>query len=253
VVNSYKETPLHIACTNADIPTILQLVNHNANLFLQDSHEKMPLYNLSIKCNVTHNSVIKIKVTDHILSPPKKSWGFDMSRYFNSNLLSDVTFRVQGSCFFGHRIILCSQSPAFRSLLEGDWKDSSNKEIDIFDIPPIAFKVIILNFSRNSFFQHMLEYCYTGEARLPREDVTLGLQLVAAADRFLLEDLKRNCEYLLHTKITLENAFEVYTAAGYHNAPGLRSMAARFILQNYSEIEFADVDRAIVKNIISLL
>ena len=97
----------------------------------------------------------------------------------------------------------------------------------------------------------MLEYCYTGDARLPREDVTLGIQLLAAADRFLLDDLKKHCEYLLHTKITLENAFEMYTAAKMHSSIGLRSMAARFILQNYQEIEFADEERGILKSILS--
>ena len=65
-----------------------------------------------------------------------------MSRYFNNPVLSDVTFRVQSSVFHSHRIILCAQSLTFRSLLEGEWKDSVNKEIEIFDVPPTAFKVL---------------------------------------------------------------------------------------------------------------
>ena len=49
--NSFKETPLHIACSNADFPAILLFVNNkDTNLFVTDMREKMALFNLSIKC-----------------------------------------------------------------------------------------------------------------------------------------------------------------------------------------------------------
>ncbi len=81
----------------------------------------------------------------------------------------------------------------------------------------------------------------------------MGLQLLSAADRFLIEDLKKMCEYLLSTKITLENAFEIYNASGSYNAPSLKHFAAGFILLKYDQIEFADVDHDILYDILNSL
>lgn len=69
-----------------------------------------------------------------IIPPVKQSWGFDISRYLNNPALSDIIFNVEGTQFYAHRIILCSQSPSFRSLLEGEWKENQQKELELKDI-----------------------------------------------------------------------------------------------------------------------
>ncbi len=48
--NSFKDTCLHLACSNADVPMIKMLVKNHANMFLKDINDKFPFFNLAVKC-----------------------------------------------------------------------------------------------------------------------------------------------------------------------------------------------------------
>ena len=50
----------------------------------------------------------------------------------------------------------------------------------------------------------LLNYLYTGRCLFPRDDLNLGLDLLAAADQFLLVELKQLCQQLLADKIDAE-------------------------------------------------
>lgn len=50
----------------------------------------------------------------------------------------------------------------------------------------------------------LLQYLYTGRCLFPRDDLNLGIELMAAADQFLLDPMKAQCEHLLSQKIDEE-------------------------------------------------
>lgn len=52
--------------------------------------------------------------------------------------------------------------------------------------------------------QKLLDYMYTGQCLFPRDDLNLGLQLMGAADQYLLEPMKLQCERILSEKIDVE-------------------------------------------------
>ena len=52
--------------------------------------------------------------------------------------------------------------------------------------------------------QILLTYLYTGRCLFPRDDLNLGIELMAAADQFLLEPMKAQCEQILSQKIDQE-------------------------------------------------
>lgn len=56
---------------------------------------------------------------------------FSVASYLNSPSLSDVVLVSEdGQRFFAHRLILCVQSPVFKTMLDSDlWADSHNKEV----------------------------------------------------------------------------------------------------------------------------
>ena len=52
--------------------------------------------------------------------------------------------------------------------------------------------------------EYLLQYLYSGRCLFPRDDLNLGLDLMAAADQFLLDDMKQQCQLLLSEKIDAE-------------------------------------------------
>ncbi len=52
--------------------------------------------------------------------------------------------------------------------------------------------------------QVLLQYLYTGRCLFPRDDLNLGIELMAAADQFLLDPMKAQCEQILSQKIDEE-------------------------------------------------
>ncbi len=56
---------------------------------------------------------------------------FNVASYMNNSSLSDVVLVSEdGQQFFAHRLILCVQSPVFKTMLDSDlWADSRNKEV----------------------------------------------------------------------------------------------------------------------------
>lgn len=50
----------------------------------------------------------------------------------------------------------------------------------------------------------LLGYLYSGRCLFPRDDLNLGLDLLAAADQFLLNRMKKHCQKLLSEKIDAE-------------------------------------------------
>jgi hypothetical protein len=88
---------------------------------------------------------------------------------------------VAGRRFFAHRIALLASSDAFRAMFDGGYREKEAKDIEI---PNISWKV----------FELMMRCIYTGTVEVTPD---VAQDLLRAADQYLLEGLKRLCEYAI--------------------------------------------------------
>ncbi|XP_011026160.1 PREDICTED: ARM REPEAT PROTEIN INTERACTING WITH ABF2-like [Populus euphratica] len=141
-------------------------------------------------------------------------------QYVNNPTLSDVTFLVEGRRFFAHRICLLASSDAFRAMFDGGYREKDARDIEI---PNIRWDV----------FELMMRFIYTGSV-----DVTLIIaqDLLRAADQYLLEGLKRLCEYTIAQDITLENIGSMYELSEAFHAISLRHRCILFILEQFDKL-----------------
>ncbi|KAK9287841.1 hypothetical protein L1049_016283 [Liquidambar formosana] len=142
-------------------------------------------------------------------------------QYVNSVTLSDVTFLVEGcKRFYAHRICLLASSDAFRAMFDGGYREKDARDIEI---PNIRWEV----------FQLMMRFIYTGSV-----DITLDIaqDLLRAADQYLLEGLKRLCEYTIAQDISLENVSSMYELSEAFHAISLRHTCILFILEQYDKL-----------------
>eukprot|EP00048_Salpingoeca_helianthica_P012193 m.175941 g.175941 ORF g.175941 m.175941 type:complete len:979 (-) comp15337_c7_seq1:46-2982(-) len=136
-----------------------------------------------------------------------KQPGLQIGRqYVNSQELSDVTFKVEGRPFFAHKIILVTASERFKQLLTGPFAESRQAEITLEDVKYDTFRL-------------MIEFVYSGStAFLEHKPWDVLLDLLIAADYFLLHSLLSRCEPLLSRTLTIANAMPIYRCALDHNA-----------------------------------
>ncbi|KAG6766097.1 hypothetical protein POTOM_030163 [Populus tomentosa] len=141
-------------------------------------------------------------------------------QYVNNPTLSDVTFLVEGRRFYAHRICLLASSDAFRAMFDGGYREKDARDIEI---PNIRWEV----------FELMMRFIYTGSV-----DVTLIIaqDLLRAADQYLLEGLKRLCEYTIAQDITLENIGSMYELSEAFHAISLRHRCILFILEQFDKL-----------------
>jgi len=94
---------------------------------------------------------------------------------------SDVTITVKSSNnndtkqFKAHKIILAARSSFFEALFFGNFRESSQSEIDITDVDPILFELI-------------LQWIYTATITVIEQHVNPLMEL---AGRFDLQDVSR--------------------------------------------------------------
>ncbi|KAI4317785.1 hypothetical protein L6164_025627 [Bauhinia variegata] len=141
-------------------------------------------------------------------------------QYVNNATLSDVTFLVEGKRFYAHRICLLASSDAFRAMFDGGYREKDARDIEI---PNIRWEV----------FELMMRFIYTGSV-----DITLDIaqDLLRAADQYLLEGLKRLCEYTIAQDISLGNVSSMYELSEAFNAISLRHTCILFILEQFDKL-----------------
>eukprot|EP01112_Ceratiomyxa_fruticulosa_P014217 TRINITY_DN4052_c0_g1_i1.p1 TRINITY_DN4052_c0_g1~~TRINITY_DN4052_c0_g1_i1.p1 ORF type:complete len:706 (-),score=152.28 TRINITY_DN4052_c0_g1_i1:75-2192(-) len=223
IANLKGENVVHLACRAVQWNVVKALVELCGDHLLMagDSYKRLPLQILAIKgIRSTSNNIAPT-----IRQPAPIILGLDLSSYLLSKQFSDVTFRVESETFYGHKIILCSQSPPFRTMLDGSgpWRETANNEIPLHDINALSFK-------------HFLQWLYTGEAGVAAADVNIWIDLLSLSDRFLVPSLKARCEYALSLLVSIGNAIPLYHHSVLYQAPLLTQVIEDFILYNYSEL-----------------
>ncbi|KAM7358106.1 ankyrin repeat and BTB/POZ domain-containing protein 2 isoform 2-T3 [Cochliomyia hominivorax] len=160
----------------------------------------------------------QIKPIKEPVSQPVNSSRID-PKFVNNPELSDVTFRVEGKIFYGHKIVLVTASPRFQNMLSSKLSEGNTPTVQINDI-------------RYHIFQLVMQYLYSGGCS--SLDVSKGdvLELMAAASFFQLEGLLRYTEARCSDMIDIDNVVAMYIHAKVYNAVKLMEFCQGFLLQN---------------------
>ncbi|XP_059059495.1 ankyrin repeat and BTB/POZ domain-containing protein 2 [Achroia grisella] len=164
--------------------------------------------------------------TRHTADPPPAPSRVDPS-YVNNPSLADVTFRVEGRLFYGHKIVLVSESPRLRAML-APARPAADAMSPTGATPPL----VQINDIRYHIFEQVMKYLYSGGCSgldIPENDV---LEVLAAASFFQLLPLQRFCEARAAKTIDLHNLVSVYIHAKVYGATQLLEYCQGFLLQN---------------------
>ena len=154
--------------------------------------------------------------------PPSTLLG-DMRALLNNSQFYDVTFVVEGKEVFGWRGLLATRCEVFRAMFTGTLREASESHINITDV------------SYNTFYR-IIEFIYTDSVTSDKMTLDDALQLLAAANRYLLDRLKRIVERWLLSQLTDSNVAAIFHAADLHHAHALRSACTLYVSSNSHRI-----------------
>jgi hypothetical protein len=156
---------------------------------------------------------------------PKSTLVEDMRKMFNSPLGSDLKLIASdGRELHAHKIILAMRSEAFRALLFGGMRESTQAEIQF---PDIKYEVLTL----------VVEFLYTDTANITG-DIVVGLFM--AADQYQLGRLRALCEDFILQNISIENVCTIFQTADQLQAHKLRGFCFNWIINNFGEVLTCD-------------
>ncbi|KAJ9543307.1 hypothetical protein OSB04_023014 [Centaurea solstitialis] len=142
-------------------------------------------------------------------------------QYVNNPTLSDVTFLIEGKRFYAHRICLLASSDAFRAMFDGGYREKDAKDVEI---PNIRWET----------FELMMRYIYTGSVEV---NLRIAQDLLRASDQYLLDGLKRLCEYSIAKNIRIDNVALMYDLSESFNAVSLKNACILFVLENFDKLD----------------
>ncbi|KAK3108530.1 hypothetical protein FSP39_010001 [Pinctada imbricata] len=120
-----------------------------------------------------------------------------------------------------HRNIMACCSHYFRSLFTLGWKEANQDEITIQNISAATMEEII-------------RFAYLRQARICADNVE---DLLAAADRFHMFGLLKECAEFLHEQLSPENCIGIRKFFKFYNCLNFAEKAWKFILMNFKTIE----------------
>ena len=137
---------------------------------------------------------------------PKLRLQKDLRHLLESGEQSDVTFDVQGEKICAHKIILTTRCEYFKSMFDSSMVESASKEVVVPDVKPKSFR-------------GLLSFIYTDVA--PKYEGESTMELLSAADKYGVDDLKKTCETAICSHLNAENVVDALLLADRHHCPSL--------------------------------
>ncbi|XP_014237888.1 speckle-type POZ protein-like [Trichogramma pretiosum] len=128
--------------------------------------------------------------------------------------LSDVKLRTAcGKEIPAHRLVLATASPVFRAMFSHSMPGNRTQSVDMMDV---SYETAV----------EMLRHIYTGSVK--KCEISMIIELLAAADTYQFEELKNKCEKILITNLSTDNVLEILEIANNHGAKILKKGIADF-------------------------
>jgi speckle-type POZ protein len=146
---------------------------------------------------------------------------------FESMKYSDIIINVRGHEYPAHKTILVTRSCYFAAMFEHPTKENLSNQIEIDDMEP-------------DVFHEILRFIYTGRASETAME-KMCLEILAVADKYLLDPLKKECETQLTRRLTTENCLQLLLITDeHHPAFQLKKYAIDFFRRFYGEVMAMD-------------
>jgi len=157
----------------------------------------------------------------------------ELGQLLDSENDSDVTFIVQGERIKAHKAILKTRCKPFESMFDSGMAETFSNEVEVDDI-------------KQKVFKEFLRFLYTDVAPKYAENSTM--ELLAAADKYGVDDLKNICEKEINPNLNGDNVIDTLILAEKHNCPTLLTSAKAIFGWHAKELKSKEAWNKLLEN-----
>ena len=147
-----------------------------------------------------------------------------LNRYRQQNQMCDVILvageRPNQLEFPAHRGVLSAGSLFFEGLFTSGMREEKEQKVKISQIQP-------------SILEHVLNYLYTGEVKLTKENCE---EILKAADFFMIEGLKMMACDVFELQLSVSDCIVVFILADAYNCHELKEQAMGVVQEHFAEV-----------------
>ena len=191
----------------------------------QDMKNVLPGGNLTVYCEIEMLtprkllSIVSSQFAPHLQSKSKNRLLHDL---FDRKKLSDVTFHIDDKKIQAHKLILSTRSSVFEAMFSHDTKEKLTNRVEVVDVDA-------------GVFEEVLRLIYTNEV-----DSTLlkdrTIELMVAADKYMLDDLKILCRQQVLDSLSIENVLDYFVSVQRYSIDDLNEEIFSIMRKNFVEL-----------------
>ena len=132
----------------------------------------------------------------------------------------DFTLECEDQEIPVNRLLLAARSPVFSAMFSENFQEAKTGCTSIKDVDLKSLEALV-------------KFCHTDN--LDKDDLTTDL--LAAANKYRIQEVVEKCEKHLSLTLSVENAIDYFLVASLHEAKKLRTDAKKFITKNLSQVE----------------
>nr|GEW30475.1 BTB/POZ domain-containing protein [Tanacetum cinerariifolium] len=142
---------------------------------------------------------------------------YTFGRMLSESIHTDITILASDGSIGAHRAVLAAHSPVFNSMFTHNLKEKDSSSINIPDMSIVAFHAF-------------LSYLYSNNIQY-QEFLTHIIDLLKAADKYDVTNLKDACEESLIEDIDSENVLERLQTTFVYSLPRLKACCIKYLVK----------------------
>jgi len=178
---------------------------------------------LSVVCDVVRmgSESSRVDESPQVASPEcRQQLNLQMENSYRNGDFADVEIHCGTRVFPCHQFMLAARSPVLRAMFHSPMSEAATKKVEIKDLAP-------------DILDAMLLFMYTGEVPNLEERAS---ELLAAAEKYQMDQLKDMCEQELIRTTDCGNALAHLFLGDKYQAAGLRQKAAQIVALNLKAV-----------------
>ena len=151
-----------------------------------------------------------------------------LDNLFAEKNFSDLEITCDEEVFYCHRNIISARSPVFSAMFQADMIENHLQKVNIRDV-------------KKEVFSEVLKFIYTGKVSSEDSLKEQARDILAVANKYQLDLLKKLCEAQLVSTLDASNCVELLVHGDLHQATNLKMMALDSVSMNLASLIETDV------------